>query len=102
MNYLHVHKTLQVKCSLNCHVVISGCELHASNVFCLGKYVQDSDVSTLEELSKPNMLKTLNEIYVLSVPLMNLILMGWRTILKERAFEQCIATWGLDFMRQSL
>jgi len=27
-----------------------------------------------------------------SGPLINLILMGWRTILKERGFEQCTAT----------
>ena len=49
---------------------------------CLAKYAQDLDVdievSTWEDVNVHNML---------SAPLMNLILMGWLTILKERAFE---------------
>ena len=35
-------------------------------------------------------------------PLKKIIFEGRRTILKERAFQQCIATQGLVFVRQSL
>ena len=35
-------------------------------------------------------------------PLIKIIFEGRRTILKERAFQQCIATWGSVFVRQSL
>ena len=41
---LAMHKTFQVKCLLNCHVVISGCVLCALKVFSLVKYAQDLDV----------------------------------------------------------
>ena len=36
---------------LNCHVVISGCELRALKVFCLAKYAQDGNIelSTWED-----------------------------------------------------
>ena len=39
------HKTFQVKCSLNCHVVISGCVLRALKDFGLAKSAQDLDVN---------------------------------------------------------
>ena len=38
----------------------------------------------------------------LTDPLINLIFKGQRTILKERAFQQCKATKGLVFVSQSL
>ena len=43
---LGVLKSLQVKCSLNCHVVLSGWwVLRALKVFCLAKYVKDLEMN---------------------------------------------------------
>ena len=95
---LAVHKTFQLKCLSNCYTFISGCVLCALKHFCLAKYEPDLVVNI--ELSTWKHAGTFQAKYVinpenwicnlLSVPLINLIFMGWRTILYNRGFKQCI------------
>ena len=114
--YSNIGLSFRETVPLNCHLVKSGCVLLALKVFCLAKYAQYLDTniefSQFSQFSSVQV-QILNlggcghfhsqigryainaEIFkcnILSVPLVNLILIGWRTILNERAFKQCIAT----------
>ena len=93
-----MHRTFQVKCLINCHVVISGHVLHALKVSYLAKYVQDVNIelSTWEKLITFKGKFAVNAVKrkcnLLTGLLKKLIFYGRWTILKERAFQQCIAT----------
>ena len=70
----------------------------ALKVSCLAKYVQDVNIelSTWEKLSTFKGKCAVNAVNLkcnlLTGPLANFFVKGWRTILKERALQQCTAT----------
>ena len=78
-------------------MVISSCVLQSLKGFCTAKSVQTSNFPCWEDEGTFKAKYAVNTEYLIcnlhTGPLINCILKGRRAMLKERAFEQCKATY---------